>query len=195
MSVNRVANGRPELRSIHHLVAETFIGPRPEGAWVLHNNGDPEDNRPENLRYGTAAENTADSVKHGTHANTRKTHCRNGHEFSAENTYFTVNGSHRQCRTCIAAKSARRSERNQQAKAARARIKIGEFAELSGVTVPTLRHYGKLGILTPRVDPLSKYRYYERSQLDQLQHILTLKSQGLKLDQIRDTIDEWMGTR
>ena len=36
---------------------EAFVGPRPEGNEVLHLNGNPSDNRLENLKYGTRREN------------------------------------------------------------------------------------------------------------------------------------------
>lgn len=51
---------------IHHLVAEAFIGPRPEGALVLHGDGDKLNNHHSNLRYGTQLENIADARQHGT---------------------------------------------------------------------------------------------------------------------------------
>ena len=49
-------NGSP----VHQLVALAFHGPCPEGMEVLHRNGDPTDNRPANLRYGTRSENILD---------------------------------------------------------------------------------------------------------------------------------------
>ena len=54
-------------RLIHRLVLETFIGPRPKGKECCHNNGNPADNRLENLRWDTRKNNTLDSVRHGTH--------------------------------------------------------------------------------------------------------------------------------
>jgi len=45
---------------------ETSVGPCPEGHVTRHLNGDPTDNRLENLRWGTRSENQRDSVKHGT---------------------------------------------------------------------------------------------------------------------------------
>lgn len=50
---------------VHALVAEAFHGPRPVGMVVRHLNGDPSDNRPENLAYGTQAENLAERERHG----------------------------------------------------------------------------------------------------------------------------------
>jgi hypothetical protein len=88
-------------RTIHALVAEAFIGPRPEGMEVRHLDGDRRNNVPTNLRYGTRAENARDAVEHGTHRETRKTHCPKGHPYDEENTYFPVAGrAWRACREC-----------------------------------------------------------------------------------------------
>lgn len=51
---------------VHQMVAEAFIGPRPEGAQVCHGNSDPADNRLSNLRYDTPRGNTADRAANGT---------------------------------------------------------------------------------------------------------------------------------
>lgn len=60
---------------IHQLVLAAFVGPRPEGMEVAHENGDPQDNRLTNLSYKTKNGNMLDSVRHGTHRNSRKTNC------------------------------------------------------------------------------------------------------------------------
>jgi hypothetical protein len=52
------------LRTVHSLVAETFLGPRPPGSEVRHLDGDPLNNRVENLAYGTRIENAADRERH-----------------------------------------------------------------------------------------------------------------------------------
>lgn len=52
--------------SVHRIVAEAFMGPRPEGMQVCHNNGMRTDNRLSNLRYDTPKGNQADRVVHGT---------------------------------------------------------------------------------------------------------------------------------
>jgi len=51
----------------HRLVLEAFVGPVPKGMEVAHNNGDPRDNRLENLRYATPMGNAQDKRKHGSH--------------------------------------------------------------------------------------------------------------------------------
>ena len=53
-------------RQVAHLVAEAFIGPRPEGMGCLHRNGVSTDNRKGNLYYGTQADNVSDARRHGT---------------------------------------------------------------------------------------------------------------------------------
>lgn len=58
--------GKPFYRHVAHLVAEAFIGPRPERNQVCHCNGVNTDNRAVNLRYDTTSGNHADKAEHGT---------------------------------------------------------------------------------------------------------------------------------
>ncbi len=94
-----IVNIHGRMRTVHSLVALAFHGPRPEGLEVRHLNGDPTDNRPENLRYGTHAENMQDKVAHGRHHNANKTHCPRRHPYDTANTYTRPDGS-RECRAC-----------------------------------------------------------------------------------------------
>ena len=55
------AAGKP----VHQLIARTFIGPRPEGADVCHNDGDPTNNCVDNLRYDTRTNNILDVYRSG----------------------------------------------------------------------------------------------------------------------------------
>lgn len=50
---------------VHQLVVRAFVGEKPEGNVVLHVNGDPCDNRLENLRYDTQSENVLDVYRQG----------------------------------------------------------------------------------------------------------------------------------
>lgn len=53
-------------RFVHHLMLEAFVGPREPGQECRHLDGDPSNNRPDNLAWGTHAENEADKRQHGT---------------------------------------------------------------------------------------------------------------------------------
>ena len=50
---------------VHQLVLRAFYGPPPAGLEAMHLNGNPVDNRPENLRYGTHSENITDMYRIG----------------------------------------------------------------------------------------------------------------------------------
>lgn len=65
VSVYGETRSQQKRSSIHRLVCMAFHGPAPfEGAVVCHNNGIADDNRPENLRWGSIADNAADFKKH-----------------------------------------------------------------------------------------------------------------------------------
>lgn len=49
-----------------HLVLKAFIGPRPSGHVARHLDGNGDNNTPDNLAWGTQAENIMDAVRHGT---------------------------------------------------------------------------------------------------------------------------------
>lgn len=52
---------------VHQLVLLAFVGPKPTPRHqTRHLNGNPLDNRPSNLVWGTASENMQDQVRHGT---------------------------------------------------------------------------------------------------------------------------------
>jgi hypothetical protein len=61
-----VALGRGNSQCVHKLVLLAFVGPAPDKHECCHNNGNPADNRLENLRWGTRRENILDAVRHGT---------------------------------------------------------------------------------------------------------------------------------
>jgi predicted transcriptional regulator YdeE/DNA-binding transcriptional MerR regulator len=68
--------------------------------------------------------------------------------------------------------------------------KIGDFSRLAHVTVKTLRHYAKVGLLKPVwIDRFTGYRYYSLQQLSRLNRIIALKDLGFTLEQIRPMLD------
>jgi DNA-binding transcriptional MerR regulator len=67
--------------------------------------------------------------------------------------------------------------------------RIGEFADLGGVSANTLRYYDEIGLLNPaRVDPRTGYRFYLPKQLQELASIVALKELGVPLAKLRDLI-------
>jgi hypothetical protein len=59
-----VALGRKNSQCVHKLVLNAFVGAAPDGYECLHANGNPADNRLQNLRWGTRSENNVDAVIH-----------------------------------------------------------------------------------------------------------------------------------
>lgn len=61
---------------------------------------------------------------------------------------------------------------------------VKKLSELSGVTVRTLHFYEEAGLLKPAYYGSNGYRYYEESELLQLQQILFFKELGFSIKQI-----------
>ncbi len=87
---------------VHRIVAIAHTGPPPIGMECRHLDGDPTNNSVANLAWGTRSQNVLDAVAHGTYrnANSEKTHCPHGHEYTPENTYRPRGTGARRCRTC-----------------------------------------------------------------------------------------------
>jgi antitoxin component HigA of HigAB toxin-antitoxin module len=65
--VNLSLDGVANMRTVHRLVLEAFVGPRPEGMEARHfPDRNPANNRLENLSWATHATNMADQEAHGT---------------------------------------------------------------------------------------------------------------------------------
>ncbi|AWN04057.1 HNH endonuclease [Rhodococcus phage Peregrin] len=87
---------------IHATVAKEFLGPRPSGFHVCHNDGNVKNNRISNLRYDTPRENRIDQIKHGTDNNANKAFCPRGHTLDAENLVpHILKLGRRQCQACF----------------------------------------------------------------------------------------------
>lgn len=100
LAVNLSVDGKAKMRTVHQLVLEAFIGPRPHGQEACHNNGDPHDNRLENLRWDTKSANSYDALQHGAHPTGSKTHCPQGHAYSPGNTSLAAGTGYRLCKAC-----------------------------------------------------------------------------------------------
>src|SRR5690606_32995059 len=95
-------DGERSMRTVHALVLEAFVGPRPTSTEACHANGDRTDARLANLRWDTHSANVQDTLRHGTHSEARKTSCPFGHALVAPNLVPSHHG-----RACLACSRAR----------------------------------------------------------------------------------------
>lgn len=65
---------------------------------------------------------------------------------------------------------------------------IGALAEQAGVSVDTLRHYEREGLLAPERRSPAGYRAYGSGSLERLQFILRAKELGFSLQEIRELL-------
>ncbi|KIL53560.1 hypothetical protein KP77_05360 [Jeotgalibacillus alimentarius] len=62
--------------------------------------------------------------------------------------------------------------------------KIGEVAELTGLTIRTLRYYDQIKLFSPSEHTESGHRLYTKEDLIRLQPILSMKQMGMPLEDI-----------
>ena len=67
--------------------------------------------------------------------------------------------------------------------------RIGELAARVGVSVRTLHHYDRLGLVQPSARSESGYRLYGEADFLRLQQVLTLRCLGFPLRRIRGVLD------
>lgn len=69
------------------------------------------------------------------------------------------------------------------------RFRIGEVAQMYHISMGTLRHYEKEGLVQPEcIDPENGYRYYGVCQLEVLNTIRYLRTLDMPLEEIREFI-------
>lgn len=69
-------------------------------------------------------------------------------------------------------------------------FKIGQLAQVSGVSIQTIRFYENEGLISPvEVDRWTNYRYYDESSVNRLSEISYLKNLGFSLKEIKN-LDE-----
>lgn len=66
---------------------------------------------------------------------------------------------------------------------------IKKFASMFGLTPKALRHYDKIGLLTPSGKSVSGYRLYATEDIERLRRILLLRQVRIPLKQIAEILD------
>src|SRR3954468_16829309 len=69
-------------------------------------------------------------------------------------------------------------------------MNVGEVAALTGVTVRTLHHYDRIGLLSPSERTAAGYRRYTPSDLDRLHRVLVYRELGFPLEEVATLLDD-----
>lgn len=72
---------------------------------------------------------------------------------------------------------------------------VKDLSKLTGVSVQTLHHYDRIGLLEPSVRLPNGYRIYSEQDLLRLQQIIALKYFGFELAQIKELLSDEMNIR
>lgn len=68
---------------------------------------------------------------------------------------------------------------------------IGQFSKIGKVSTKMLRHYDKIGLIKPSfINPENLYRYYKKSQIQDILKINKLKRYTFSLDEIKQIIED-----
>ena len=67
--------------------------------------------------------------------------------------------------------------------------RIGDFAEMTGLTSPTLRYYEKEGLVKPHRSE-NGLRYYTDADVKWIKFLLHLKSTGMSIEQLKQYV-QW----
>ena len=69
-------------------------------------------------------------------------------------------------------------------------MNVGEVAALAGVTVRTLHHYDRIGLLSPSGRTGAGYRQYSPADLDRLHQVLLYRELGFSLEEVATLLDD-----
>jgi MerR family transcriptional regulator, thiopeptide resistance regulator len=69
-------------------------------------------------------------------------------------------------------------------------MNVGEVAALAGVTVRTLHHYDRIGLLSPSGRTSAGYRQYSPADLDRLHQVLLYRELGFPLEEVATLLDD-----
>ena len=69
-------------------------------------------------------------------------------------------------------------------------MNVGEVAAVAGVTVRTLHHYDRIGLLRPSERTAAGYRSYDVRDLDRLHQVLVYRGLGFPLEEVATLLDD-----
>jgi len=69
-------------------------------------------------------------------------------------------------------------------------VNVGKVAALAGVTVRTLHHYDRIGLLSPSGRTTAGYRQYSPADLDRLHQVLLYRELGFSLEEVATLLDD-----
>ena len=67
-------------------------------------------------------------------------------------------------------------------------MNVGEVAALAGITVRTLHHYDRIGLLSPSGRTGAGYRQYSPADLDRLHQVLLYRELGFPLEEVAELL-------
>jgi DNA-binding transcriptional MerR regulator len=67
-------------------------------------------------------------------------------------------------------------------------MRIGELAERTGLSLPTIRHYDETGLLTPSARTAGNFRLYSEADYEKLMVIRRMKPLGFTVDEMRQLL-------
>jgi DNA-binding transcriptional MerR regulator len=67
-------------------------------------------------------------------------------------------------------------------------LTVGQLAELSGVTIKTLHHYHRIGLVVPKQTSEAGYRLYGQIELERLQEVLFYRELDVSLTDIKKAL-------
>ena len=107
--VVHLRKGPGGLVFVHRVAWERANGPIPEGMVIDHQCSVRSCVNVDHLQVVDRGENTLLGFSRAAGHDSRR-FCKNGHEWTPENTYTRPRGGHRQCRACVAAIQRRKRE-------------------------------------------------------------------------------------